>query len=221
MVRRVGATPGKGAEDPSVNSHANLYGMCITSDHFTPQLLVSPSEASGNVAIASVYDIEDYNPAADIYWDTDNFSKFKCNLQGTCNTSYGTCLLNGERKRKEWRESLNSKFAVVGNRGVENSDYSPNVYLQSKTLQIHGGRKDWLGNITYNDNHTELTKTFAPDALTPVGSSGADTVFDTLFAEEDTSEGNGLGGDAFLCMIDDTGQSEAAELNWENALTWD
>jgi prepilin-type N-terminal cleavage/methylation domain-containing protein len=221
LVNRVGATPGKGAEDPSVNSHANLYGMCITSDHFTPQLLVSPSEASGNVAIASVYDIEDYNPAADIYWDTDNFSKFKCNLQGTCNTSYGTCLLNGERKRKEWRESLNSKFAVVGNRGVENSDYSPNVYLQSKTLQIHGGRKDWLGNITYNDNHTELTKTFAPDALTPVGSNGSETVYDTLFGEEDTQEGNGLGGDAFLCMIDDTGQSEASELNWESALTWD
>jgi len=147
LVNRQGMVPGKGLEDPSVNSHDNLYGMCITSDHFTPQLLLSPSEISGSVAIASTYDIEDYNPAADIYWDSDGFSKFKCNLQGTCNTSYGTLLLHGDRKHREWRETLNSKFAVVGNRGVENSDYSPGVYLQSKTLQIHGGRKDWLGAI--------------------------------------------------------------------------
>jgi len=65
LVNRQGQTPGKGLEDPSVNSHANLYGMCITSDHFTPQLLLSPSEISGSVASATTYDIEDYNPAAD------------------------------------------------------------------------------------------------------------------------------------------------------------
>ena len=104
LLDRQGNTPGKGAEDPSVNSHANLYAMCISSDHFTPQLLVSPSETSGNVAIASTYDIERYDPSADVYWDDDNFSKFKANLTQTCNTSYGTMLLNGTRKTREWKE---------------------------------------------------------------------------------------------------------------------
>ncbi|MDA1026196.1 MAG: prepilin-type N-terminal cleavage/methylation domain-containing protein, partial [Planctomycetota bacterium] len=61
-INRCGTTPGKGAEDESVNSHANLYGACISGEFFTPQLLVDPSEASGNVAIASTYDIERYSP---------------------------------------------------------------------------------------------------------------------------------------------------------------
>ena len=222
LVNRVGTVPGKGAEDASVNSHAALYGMCITSDHFTPQLLLSPSEASGNVAIASTYDIEDYNPAADVYWDSDNFSKFKYNLQGTCNTSYGTLLLHGDRKRREWRETLNSKFAVVGNRGVEGSSYQPEDYLQSKTLQIHGGRKDWLGNQCYNDNHVEVLKTFFPDGLTPIsGGSGNDPIDDGLFSEEDTADGNGLGSDVFICMIDEATGTEGGDLQWESAISWD
>ena len=184
---------------------------------------MSPSEASGNVTIASTYDIEDYNPAADVYWDSDNFSKFKCNLQGTANTSYGTLLLHGDRKRREWRETLNSKMAVLGNRGVEGSDYSPQTYLQSKTLQIHGGRKDWLGAICFNDNHIETLKTFFPDALTPIGgsSSGGDPVDDGLFSEEDTNDGPGMGSDVFLCMIDDGNGTEGQDLQWESAISWD
>ena len=220
LLNRQGNTPGKGAEDPSVNSHANLYAMCISSDHFTPQLLVSPSETSGNVAIASTYDIERYDPSADVYWDDDNFSKFKANLQQTCNTSYGTMLLNGKRKTREWQESLNSKFAVVGNRGVEGSSYDPDDYFQSKTLQIHGGRKDWLGNVCYNDNHVELHKTFFPDTLNPI-SSRSGQVEDSLFEEEDTAGGNGRGSDVFLCMIDAGNEYEGRELDWANLITWD
>lgn len=220
LLDRQGNTPGKGAEDPSVNSHANLYAMCISSDHFTPQLLVSPSETSGNVAIASTYDIERYDPSADVYWDDDNFSKFKANLTQTCNTSYGTMLLNGTRKTREWKESLNSKFAVVGNRGVEGSSYDPSTYFQSKTLQIHGGRKDWLGNVCYNDNHVELHKTFFPDTLNPV-STGNEQVEDSLFAEEDDNNGNGRGRDVFLCMIDSGNESEGQELDWSSNITWD
>lgn len=220
LVDRVGATPGKGAEDPSVNSHANLYAMCITSDHFTPQLLLSPSETSGNVAIASTYDIERYSPAQDVYWDDDNFSAFKANLASTCNTSYGTMLLHGKRKAREWRESLNSKFAVVSNRGVQDSNYDDDVYLASKTLQIHGGRKDWLGNICYNDNHVELSKTFFPDTLTPIGTGGT-VVDDSLFNEEDETDGIGMGRDVFLCMIDRGTENEGMALDWESRISWD
>ena len=220
LLNRQGNTPGKGSEDPSVNSHANLYAMCITSDHFTPQLLVSPSETSGNVAIASTYDIERYDPANDVYWDDDNFSNFKANLQQTCNTSYGTMLLNGTRKTREWQESLNSKFAVVGNRGVEGSSYDADDYFQSKTLLTHGGRKDWLGNVCYNDNHVELHATFFPDTLSPI-SSGTGQVVDSLFEEEDTEFGSGRGSDVFLCMIDAGNEYEGQELDWANLITWD
>ncbi|MAB71310.1 MAG: hypothetical protein CMJ54_02260 [Planctomycetaceae bacterium] len=220
LVNRCGNTPGKGPEDQSVNSHANLFGATISAEYATPQLLVSPSEASANVAIASTYDIESYSPPLDKFWDTNNFSRFKADLQQTCNTSYGTCLLYGDRKSRQWRKSLDSKFAVLGNRGVENSSYDENTYLGSKTLQIHGTRKEWVGNICYNDNHVELTRTFAPSTLAQINDNGL-VVEDTLFAEDVDLDGEG--GDVFLC-ITDTGSATGGDCEtfaWETAVSWD
>ena len=220
LVNRCGNTPGKGPEDQSVNSHANLFGATISAEYATPQLLVSPSEASANVAIASTYDIEAYSPPLDQFWDTNNFSRFKADLQQTCNTSYGTCLLYGDRKSRQWRKSLDSKFAVIGNRGVENSSYDEDTYLGSKTLQIHGTRKEWVGNICYNDNHVELTRTFAPSTLAQINDNGL-VVEDTLFAEDVDLDGEG--GDVFLCVTD-TGSATGGDCEtfaWETAISWD
>ena len=220
MVNRCGDTPGKGDEDRSVNSHANLFAATISAEYATPQILVSPSEASANVAIASTYDLEAYSPPLDKFWDTNNFSRFKADLQQTCNTSYGTCLLYGDRKARQWRKSLDSKFAVLGNRGVENSSYDEDTYLGSKTLQIHGTRKEWVGNVCYNDNHVELTRTFAPTTLAQISDNGL-VVEDTLFAEDVDQDGEG--GDVFLC-ITDTGSATGGDcetFNWETAVSWD
>ena len=219
-INRCGTTPGKGPEDKSVNSHANLYGACISGEFFTPQLLVDPSEASGNVAIASTYDIERYSPPADVYWDDNDFSRFKADLDGICNTSYATMLLNGTRKSRQWNKSLDSKYAVLGNRGVEDSSYDEQEYMSSKTLLIHGGRKEWIGNICFNDNHIELVRTFAPAALAQL-SSDAGPVEDTLFAEDIDLDGEG--SDAYLVMSD-TGSatgSGCGEFLWEDSLSWD
>lgn len=218
-INRCGTTPGKGPEDNSVNSSANLYGACISGEYFTPQLLVDPSEASGNVAIASTYDIERYSPPGDVYWDDSDFSRFKCDLQGICNTSYATMLLNGNRKSRQWKKSLDSKFAVLSNRGVEDSSYDEQEYLSSKTLLIHGSRKEWIGNVCYNDNHIELTRTFAPDALAQISSNGI-VVEDTLFAEDVDLDGEG--GDVFLVMSD-TGSAtgNCGDYIWEASLSWD
>ena len=220
LVNRCGNTPGKGPEDQSVNSHANLFGATISAEYATPQLLVSPSEASANVAIASTYDIESYSPPLDKFWDTNNFSRFKADLQQTCNTSYGTCLLFGDRKSRQWRKSLDSKFAVLGNRGIEDSSYDEGTYLGSKTLQIHGTRKEWVGNICYNDNHVELTRTFAPSTLAQINDNGL-VVEDTLFAEDVDLDGEG--GDVFLCVTD-TGSATGGDCEtfaWETAISWD
>jgi hypothetical protein len=220
LVNRCGNTPGKGPEDQSVNSHANLFAATISAEYATPEILVSPSEASANVAIATTYDIEAYSPPLDQYWDTNAFSRFKADLDQICNTSYGTCLLFGDRKSSQWRKSLDSKFAVIGNRGVENSSYDDDTYLSSKTLQIHGGRKEWVGNICFNDNHVKLTRTFAPSTIAQINDHGMDVV-DTLFAE-DVDRG-GEGGDVFLC-ITDTGSATGGDcttFDWESALSWD
>ena len=218
-INRCGTTPGKGPEDESVNSHANLYGACISGEFFTPQLLVDPSEASGNVAIASTYDIERYSPPADVYWDDQDFSRFKADLEGTCNTSYATMLLYGNRKPRQWKKSMDSKYAVVGNRGVEDSSLNEQDYLGSKTLLIHGSRKEWIGNICYNDNHVALSRTFAPDSLAQINSNGT-VVDDTLFAEDVDLDGEGE--DVFLTMSD-TGSAtgNCGPFLWEASLSWD
>ena len=218
-INRCGTTPGKGDEDESINSHANLYGACISGEFFTPQLLVDPSEASGNVAIASTYDIERYSPPADVYWDDNDFSRFKADLDGTCNTSYATMLLNGNRKARQWNKSLDSKYAVLGNRGVEDSSYDEQEYMSSKTLLIHGGRKEWIGNICFNDNHIELVRTFAPADLAQINSD-AGPVEDTLFAEDIDLDGEG--SDVYLVMSD-TGSAtgNCGEFLWEESLSWD
>lgn len=227
-INRCGTIPGKGAEDQSVNSHANLYGACISGEFFTPQLLVDPSEASGNVAIGSTYDIERYSPPADVYWDDQDFSRFKADLDGTCNTSYATMLLNGNRKARQWNKSLDSKYAVLGNRGIEDSAgqgsgvIDEQDYLSSKTLLIHGSRKEWIGNICFNDNHIELVRTFAPSALAAIRNNTSDTtVDDTLFAEDVDLDGEG--SDVYLVMSD-TGSATGGncdEFLWEESLSWD
>ena len=223
LIDRTGTIPGRGKENTGLNTHANLYGACVTAEYFNPNILVSPSEASANVIANPIYDIQAYSPAQDIYWDNDNVTRMKADLNNVCHTSYGTMLLNGERKNQNWSNRLNSRHALVGNRGVENSDYTDNVYLRSKTLQIHGGRKEWVGNTCYGDGHVELSQTFFPEALPIIGDTP-----DGLFSEELVGNGAiGTGGDVYLCMIGGIGQEVSGDnatppiLAWQENISWD
>ncbi len=224
LINRVGTTPGRGKEDTGRNSHDNLYAACVTLEYIGSNILVSPSESSGNVVANPIYNTQAYSPINDIYWDDDPGTGMKANLQGTCHTSYGTCLLHGERKAREWSNRLNSRFPLVGNRGVRDSSYADNDYLASKTLKIHGGAKAWVGNIVFGDGHAELVDNFFPQQLGTIG-SGSDAINDGLFSLE--TAGDGTGGDAFLCVVDDTGQTTpqdngtAQPLDWESSIKWD
>ena len=208
LINRVGLIPGKGAEDVTRNSHASLYSACIAQNFFSPQLLLSPSESSANVAIASTYNFNAYNVANDSYWDPN----FQTNLNGVCNVSYGTLHLADGRKTREWKESLNSKFAVVGNRGVNGGVYTAPAYTTSKTLEIHGGRNSWEGNICYNDNHVNFESNFTPDGTTKLGPN--QDVDDNLFLEE--TQGNK--SDMWLTMISTVSGSGT---NYTFTITWD
>ena len=57
---------------------------------------------------------------------------------------------------------------------------------KSPTLQLHGSKKQWIGNVCFSDNHTEQIENFYPSQTTyePVdGSSGPlkDNIFDYEF----------------------------------------
>lgn len=202
--------PGRGAEDLSRNGHAELHSACIAAQAYSAQLLVSPSESSGRVAVCSNYDYAAYNPAGDVYWDEVNF---KTNLASVCNTSYATIPIAGARKKAQWRNSLDSKFTIVGNRGVQEGNFQDQtLYNRSKTLLIHGSPKKWEGNICYNDGHTAFEDTFLPEGLdTKVNGT---VTPDNIFKDDQGNGDTEIGGDCYLVIV------RGVQGN-EHQLTWD
>ncbi|MCZ6493940.1 MAG: hypothetical protein O6933_07655, partial [Planctomycetota bacterium] len=136
------------------------------------------------------------------YWMESN--PFGVDLDGNdigySNASYAHTPIAGERKRKEWRDSLTSKFAVLGNRGVERGEQTAGstLYEDSITLEIHGGRKQWMGNIAYNDNHLEIHQTFTPEGISYLDLAAAppESVPDNLFNNQ-TGSANQVVGDGY------------------------
>jgi prepilin-type N-terminal cleavage/methylation domain-containing protein len=177
-INRVGTVPGRGDIDEIQNNHANLHGSMIARGYCNAQILVSPAEASGKVIACSSYNMNKINPAMDCYWDpidsagagaagvSSPITGFRADLATQCNTSYATMPLDPTTRRKtEWRNTSNSRFAVLGNRGVKGGNTTGTDYTNSKTLLIHGSIKEWDGNIAYNDNHVEYGRTFYPEAV--------------------------------------------------------
>jgi prepilin-type N-terminal cleavage/methylation domain-containing protein len=233
-----GDRPGRGEEDLEANTSAAMYSACIMQNYFTPQILIAPTEPSGFVAVKDDYDWNLYSPLDDIYWDADedgnnvsqnqNYIPFSTRLNAAhgpsrvCNTSYAHTPICGERKVSEWRDSLNSKWAVLGNRGVKcGEDQNKTIYEASVTLEFHGGRKQWIGNIGYNDNHVELHDTFYPEGLNFVDED-ANTVADNLFANQ-TGMAGGIGGecneadghDVWLTLISDLQTDCSVTSEWD------
>jgi len=204
--------PGKGVEDQTQNSHANMYSYCIMQHAFSTDVLVSPAEVSTNVLAMANYNFDQYSPITnDQYWDPN----FQTNLATgqLCNTSYGTLHPLGTRKAKQWRDTLDSKFVVLANRGVINGSYAANDYNNSKTLQIHGGDKEWEGNIGFNDNHVTFDKKFQPDGVAQF-TLGSTTVEDNIFKDDP----EGATGDSWLTMcsaVTGGGATYTATIAWD------
>ena len=71
LINRVGSIVGRGEEDVTKNDHASLFAASIAQNMFSAPLCVSPSEVSSNVSVCSNYDMTQYDPANDKYWDGD------------------------------------------------------------------------------------------------------------------------------------------------------
>lgn len=189
--------PGRGKEDKKKNSTANTHAVCIMNNYYSPELAISPAEVSANVASKDDYNYDMLNVTADVYWDTT----FDANLTNVSHTSYASMPIAQERQLKHWRDTMNASFPMIGNRGVQHGDFQTDTYNNSKTLQIHGGRKEWLGNIVFNDNHVLVSKTFIPEGVNYVlaGQSLPDNIF-----KNDTTTGSAnsaTGSDGWLLII--------------------
>ena len=227
--------PGRGPEDRQANNHAFMYSACIMQNYFTPQILVAPTEPSAYVAVKDDFDWAVYSPIADCYWDSvgtlgdyatcpdsligDSYFSFAVDLQGDngdigtpgnglSNTSYAVLPISGTRKIREWKDSLNSKWAIIGNRGPQDGSLVPGggtcsdcpTYEESITLEFHGGDRQWVGNIGFNDNHVALLHTMLPEGYNYMddGVPQPDNFFFNDFEGTcDTGEGN----DIWLTLI--------------------
>jgi len=190
--------PGRGDFNEAKNSHQNMWAACIAKALFTPALLISPAETSSKVGQCTNYNFNAYKPATDVYWDGDTpdgggggpNGNFRIIGNGAVLTASATSyaampLPNNERRRREWRQSGNSKFVVLGNRGVLNGSLTANDYKASETLRIHGDKDQWEGNMCHNDNHVTFERTFSPEGLDRIG-TGATAVLDNIFLAEPT-----------------------------------
>jgi prepilin-type N-terminal cleavage/methylation domain-containing protein len=224
-------SPGRGPEDLEANTSAAVYSACIMQNYFTPQILVAPTEPSGFVAVKDDFNWSLYDPLQDIYWDADqdgnpppdadNYIPFAARLNAdhgpnrVCNTSYAHTPVCGARKINEWKDSLNSKWAVIGNRGVLCGSDNEQDYYGSVTLEFHGGRKQWVGNIGYNDNHVELHDTFYPDGVNYLDENN-ETMPDNMFVKErrdcGTSCDQADGYDVWLTLISEIDDGESCNV---------
>lgn len=190
-------TPGRGLEDVVLNSTAQLHSVCFMQNFYTPELAVGPTEPSGKVVVKDDYNYELYSVPNDVYWDDSVLAK----LNDVCNTSYASTPIAGDRKKREWKKTLNATWPIVSNRGVSNGDMTAAFYAKSLTLEIHGGKKEWDGNVCYNDNHVVVEKTFTPEGVNyqKAGIMEPDNIFKNDSPNGGPVSPNGL--DAWLVII--------------------
>jgi prepilin-type N-terminal cleavage/methylation domain-containing protein len=177
---------GMGDENPLQNTTANLYSACVAKEAFVTDILVGPTEYPGSNVVAmgkansiglpvdTEYDLTQYNPSADKYWDP----KFYCNLNGNtpptgqtavCYSSYAHQPLFGQRKAISWRAVGDSTRPLLGTRGPRHTNDGPASaqtdpvsYANSPTLLLHGSKREWDGNIVFGDGHFEFLTTMFP-----------------------------------------------------------
>lgn len=192
--------PGKGPEDVLANTTGRIYSACIAQNYFSAKICVGPTEPSPNVFVKEDYNYDAYSPMANSYWDETFRARISSADIGS-NVSYAHMPLAGERKTRQWRDTTDSKWVISGNRGVEDgADDDVTKYGESLTLLIHGGEREWVGNLCFNDNHVETSKTFWPDGVF-YRVSGGDVNEDNVFLNQTGSGPTSADGyDCWLVM---------------------
>ena len=180
---------GFGPENYLRNHSAPLYSACIAQNLFGPDILIGPTEVNPVIVEDIDYDYSAFDPTniTDIsgFWDPD----FKVDIHlddSEANSSYFHLALCGQRKNLKWRNTQAEGDPMLSTRGVEDGLLTGVEYTQSQTLELHGPRQQWVGNVVFNDNHTETVDNFYP-ALTSYERVDSQTgaIKDNIFSFED------------------------------------
>jgi hypothetical protein len=223
-------TGGTAANLGSKDNTGNVLSLLIFNAAITPEICVTPSEVSGNVAAMTNY--QNSNPStaavpANALWDpkfrgapstfeTGGNGNGRDSTQLNSNNSYANLVFPFPGRTSKWSNNYSATDAVFGNRGplftgqstsgttgqaapfptgaagwqlLANSD----VGERSQTLQIHGGRNTWEGNIGYNDGHVNFENRADPAEITfqssaaitlPGSTTATRTIPDNVFVDE-------------------------------------
>ncbi len=197
--------PGIGPEDYTVNHSAPLYSAAIAQNLFDTELLIGPTEVNPVIVVDRDYDFADYDPTADTYWDNEFVVEIDDPF-GEANASYFHMALCGKRKAFKWQNTQAEGDPMLSTRCTKNGDFTTEEYTLSQTLELHGSRQEWVGNIVFGDNHTEQVRNFFPPltAYERIDSTtGAQK--DNIFSfEDDDPNGMMAGADAWLVMSVET-----------------
>ena len=121
------------------------------------------------------------------------------NADNPAHMSFAHQAFFGQRKKVRWRATSSENDPILSTRGTFNGVLDGDDYIRSYTLLLHGGEKQWVGNVCYSDNHVETTKSFYPGivAYEPQEANGQRTK-DSIFAAEFNDFGQGYkSGDAY------------------------
>lgn len=200
---------GIGDENHRKNHTRHLYSAMVAQNYFNTDILVGPTEISPYIRIRRDYDYDTYQPSNDIYWEgdvadpgtsvgptNDNVFNVRVDGQGAAvsNTSYAHMALVGQRKRIKWRNTQAPGDPMVGTRGTGGGfggfggGETGLVYTDSPTLALHGAELQWVGNVVFNDNHTEQLNSFysASTNYTKKGAGNPTPERDNIYSAEFT-----------------------------------
>ncbi|MHC4219553.1 MAG: type II secretion system protein [Planctomycetota bacterium] len=157
-------------EDFTKNTSQNLYSALIAQEFFHPDILIGPTEVNAIVKEYAQYDYALYDPGADSYWDGDlnPDTGFKMDIsadpsQSECNASFAHEAICGVRKSRQWRDTQDSTYPILGTRAVwRGLPPGDDKHNASPTLRLHGPKRQWVGNIIFADNHLEQLDSFYP-----------------------------------------------------------
>ncbi len=244
--------PNQGPEAITKNHSRHLYSAMVAREYFNTDLLIGPTEVNPVVRQYTAYDYSLYNPGQATYWDGDwaatgptqqdpGDGGFVTNIHGQASfvapaishTSYSHMALVGARKRLRWRNTQKVGDPILATRGTRNGIGPGNetgnmdLYTKSPTLQLHGARRQWVGNIVYNDNHTDTIDTFYPGIVSyepnTAGTNTAPPQFDNIFVAEPFAGDSWPGGaqganDAWLGIFIRTNSETNTTAQWDAQL---
>jgi prepilin-type N-terminal cleavage/methylation domain-containing protein len=202
---------GRGAEDITQNHLANVHSLCVMENLYGPEMIISTVEVSPNVSGMNFYEYDRKNPAANVYWD----DRMRADLQAVSHTSYASMPLAGARKALHWRNSSDSSFTTIGNRGPKDGDIAQ--MINSKTSEMHGPPREFAGFFVKNDNSVSFEQTFFPENFKRVG---ANNDLDNVFRNDGGSQTAAhQGSDNWLCLVKSmSGDSSSVTIPSDN---WD